>query len=202
MNPACFLLLIFLLISDAMSAQRFSDLPISVTYFGENLFHPGVKAGILYPLSEKEKIKQRWLFKQNNQKDIRSQYFISGNLGFYNHANNHSAFFVQSELLWRKVKWHRKGNFWGLGLGVGYLRRSYNIPVYQLGSNDEVNHAGKNQFLGNFSIEFGRDLRAKRNIPLTWQVKPSLMMIAPYGHTAVLNAALELGITYPFFSKK
>ncbi len=202
MKLSYLVLLILFSISKVTIAQRFSDLPIGIAYFGENILHPGVKVGVLYPLSEKEKIKQRWLFKQGNQKDIRSQYFISAHLGFYNHANNHSALFVQSELLWRKVKWHRKGNFWGFGLGAGYLRRSYNIPVYELGRNDEIKNAGRSQVLGSFSMEFGRDLRVKRNTPLTWQVKPSLLVLAPYGHTAVLNGALELGVTYPFFNKK
>lgn len=186
----------------AMTIQA-QNLPINISYFGENGIHPGLKIGVEYSLSENEITKNRWLFNRNDKigaKTKTRQVFVAGNLGFYNHANNHTGIFLIPELGYRRTK-HRKGQFLEASLGLGYLQRIYNINTIELGTDGqpiERSAAGQGQFLTTLSVGFGRDLSYRRDIPISWYVKPTVMLAMPQAHTAVPNAALEVGIRYAF----
>lgn len=197
------LIIPILLFTNHLFSQSFGELPIHISYFGENGIHPGVKLGLEYPLSQKEKVKKRWTAKRQDRKGpktFRKEWALIGNVGFYNHPNNHSGLLISPEIAWRRTKMHKKGNFFGASLGLGYLQRFYNIPTYELGSNEPIGGAGKGQFLSTFSIAFGRDLMVKRDMPLKWYVKPSVMVVMPYNHTVVATPVLEIGVSYPLFN--
>jgi hypothetical protein len=186
----------------AINAQG-QTLPINISYFGESAYHPGLKVGIEYNLLESEKTNPRWLFNRNNKigpKVKTRELFVTGNLGFYNHPNNHSGLFLTSEIGYRRTA-QKRGFFLESSLGIGYLQRIYNIDTYQLGTNGQpvdLGTAGQGQFLTTFSVGFGQDLSFRRGIPLSWFVKPTAMLAAPQAHTAVPNAALEIGLRYKF----
>ncbi|MFK7948701.1 MAG: hypothetical protein AB8G11_14005 [Saprospiraceae bacterium] len=172
------------------------NLPINVSYFGESGLHPGLKVGVEYGLWEKDKTKNRWLFNRNDKigpKVKTKALFAAGNLGFYNHANNHTGIFVTTEIGYRRTK-HRKGSFLETSLGIGYLQRIYNIDTYEAGSTEPFT-GGQGQFLTTFSVGFGRDLSFRRDLPISWYVKPNLLL-ARQAHTFVPNAALEIGLRY------
>lgn len=173
------------------------SLPINVSYFGENGLHPGLKIGVEYSFWEKEKTKNRWLFNRNDKlgaKTKTKELLATANLGFYNHANNHTGIFLTSEIGYRRTK-HRKGGFLETSLGVGYLQRIYNIDTYEAGSTEPF-RGGQGQFLTTLSFGFGRDLSYRRDLPLSWYVKPTIMLATPQAHIAVPNAALEIGVRW------
>lgn len=185
--------LVFCLSAMVVQAQ---SLPINVSYFGETGIHPGLKVGVEYGLWEKEKTKNRWLFNRNDKigpKVKTKELFAAGNLGFYNHANNHTGIFTTAEIGYRRTK-HRKGSFLETSLGIGYLQRIYNVNTFEAGSTEPFT-GGQGQFLTTFSVGFGRDLSFKRDLPISWYVKPNLLL-ARQAHTFVPNAALELGVCY------
>jgi hypothetical protein len=180
--------------------QAQTDLSLNVSYFGENVIHPGLKVGVEYPIWEKEKIKVRRIgFMENKfgSKARTKQLFVTGNVGFYNHANNHSAFFINSELGYRHIK-QKKGRYLGANIGLGYLQRIYNIDTYELNEAGELEEigGGKGQLMTSLSLVYGQDLSFKNDSPLSWHVKPTLLFLSPYGYTTVPNLALEVGVTY------
>lgn len=186
----------------AMNVQA-QDLPINISYFGENGLHPGLKIGVEYNLFESEKTKNRWLFNRNDKlgpKVKTRQLFVAGSLGFYNHANNHTGVFLLPEIGYRRTQ-HRKGSFLEASFGLGYLQRIYNIDTYELGEDGQpvdLGTSGQGQLLTTFSVGFGRDLSHRRDIPMSWYVKPTIMLATPQAHTAIPNAALEIGVRYKF----
>jgi hypothetical protein len=192
----CCLLLVLI-----VEAQSWKELPLNVGYFGENVIHPGLIIGTEYTVWEKDKTKKRWLFNRNETigpKTKTKQLFVAGNVGFYNAPNNHTGIFLSSELGYRRTN-NRKGTFYGTSLGIGYLQRIYNIPTYTLGATepDKIN-GGQAQMMAIFSISIGRDLSYRRDIPISWYVKPTVWLGMPQAHTAIPNAALDLGIRYQF----
>ena len=200
-------LLLILCIGMVANAQNktLGELPINISYFGESGVHPGLKVGVEYPLWQKDKYKKRFFKKREKKigsKGKRKELYGAGNLAFYNHANNHSGLLLGGELGWRRTKL-RKGQTLGASLGLGYLQRFYNIDTYQLGSGstpDQLGLSGRSIVFTSLSVSMGRDLSIRKNIPMTWHIKPTLLFQMPYNHTVVPTAALELGITYKFGS--
>jgi hypothetical protein len=194
LSIACAIFCLFSLESQAQSS-------VGLSYFGESIINPGMKATYEYSLWSKRKSKPRWLFNRNDKLGTKvktQETFVTGNLGFYNVANSHSAILLISEFGYRRTK-HRKGSFLETSLGLGYQQRIYNIDTYQLGIGtepDKLEAAGQAQFLTTLSFGFGRNLGYRRNIPLSWFVKPTLMLAMPQAHTAVPSAALEIGLRY------
>lgn len=190
--------LLFVLI---LNAQNRENLSLNVGYFGESAIHPGMIIGAEYSIWEKDKTKNRWLFNRSEKigpKTKTKQLLLGGNVGFYNAPNNHTAIFINSEIGYRRTN-NRKGTFYGTSLGIGYLHRIYNIPTYALGTNepDEFN-GGQAQLMTSFSVSIGRDLSYRRDLPISWYVKPTIWLATPQAHTAIPNAALDLGIRYAF----
>jgi len=186
----------------SLEAQSWKELPLNVGYFGESVLHPGLIIGTEWTVWEKDKTKNRWLFNRNDKigaKTKTRQLFVGGNVGFYNAPNNHTGLFISSELGYRRTN-HRKGTFYGTSLGLGYLQRIYNIPTYELGTGNEPEEftGGQGQLMTIFSVSIGNNLSYRYDLPISWYIKPTVWLGTPQAHTAVPNAALDLGIQYQF----
>lgn len=189
----------YIFIASILQAQV-KELPISVSYFGESVIHPGIKIGVEQTFYEKEISKKRWFKSRQNKLGSRvkkRELFYGGHLAFYNHRNNHTGLLLGGELGWRRTKM-RRGAMFGATLGLGYLHRFNNIPTYELGTNepDRVRAASRGMLVTSTSIILGQDLMPKYNIPYAWFLKPTLMLQTPYNHSFTFNGALELGLTY------
>ncbi len=184
----------------AQSLNR-ENLAYNFSYFGETAIHPGIKVGVEYAFYEKTTTKKRWFKKRQERlgpKIKKHQFVWTGNLAFYNHPNNHSGLLLNGEIGWKRTKM-RKGSTFATYLGAGYLHRFYNIDTYQLGTNgepDKITAAGQSAFVASFAVGFGRDLSVRRNLPIAYHIKPTVLFQTPYNHSGVLNAALEVGVTY------
>ena len=177
------------------------QLAVNISYFGETAIHPGIKTGLSYTFWEKEKHHKRFFKGRQNRlgpKAKKYQFWAGANLAFYNHPNNHSGLLPNLELGWRRIKM-RQGTTFGAQIGLGYLRRFYNIPTYALGVNgalDNVSAAGRGMFTPSVAVLWGKDLSVKGKLPLSWHIKPTFLLLAPYNHTSVVDFALELGVSY------
>ena len=199
-----FTLSAFLYFTNCLLGQQ---LPINVSYFGENGLHSGLKLGVEKSIFEKEKTKDRWFENRNSKIGSKTKIrnvVLSPSVGFYNHANNHTGLFLNAEFLYRRTK-TRRGFYYDAGFGLGYLQRIYNIPTYELGSGTEPYQftlAGQAQFMPTIFAAFGQNLFYRKEINIGWFVKPQLMFLMPYGFTSVLNPALEIGVKYLWDFKK
>ena len=179
-------------------------LPVSISYYGENGVHPGLKLGTWYTFATKEKSKTRW-FKKRQEKlgdkvKLKNSFAVA-NVGFYDHPNNHLGTFITAGIGRERVK-TRKGSIIGGVLEAGYLRRWNKFKTYRLTESGEIETvplAGNNAFMVSLSPIFGRDWNYRRNLPLRWTMKPSLQFLQ-YNHTWVANAAFEFGVQ--FYLKK
>ena len=174
------------------------DLPIQISYFGENGIHPGLKIGIEYPLVNRKKERERFFIKRQEKfgSKVRfRQLFLSGSIGTYFHPNNHLGLFVGTELGTRKIK-DKHGNFIEFNLGVGYLRRFYTLDTFSLDANEslqQIGAAGNGSFMISIAPAFGRDLSIKKGKALRWFIKPGLQF-SRYNHRFLPNGFLELGL--------
>ena len=199
------LIIIFVLQFPLLNVAQ--NLPINVSYFGENGLHSGLKLGVEKSIFEKEKTKDRWFENRNSKIGSKTKIrnlVLSPSVGFYNHANNHTGLFLNAEFLYRRTK-TRRGFYYDAGFGLGYLQRIYNIPTYELGSGTEPYQytlAGQAQFMPTIFAAFGQNLFYRKEINIGWFVKPQLMFLMPYGFTSVLNPALEIGVKYLWDFKK
>lgn len=194
-------LTIALLFFGATIISHAQEIPLNISFFGESAVHPGFRIGTEWILWQKEKSKSRWLF--NRQEKIGSktktkQLIVNSNFRFYNHPNNHYGLMISSDAVFRRIK-NRKGYFLEAGIGVGYLRKNYNIETYELGTGADpvlISGAGYNQFLTSFPFGLGRDFSFSSNLPLAIYLKLVPWIGFFQGHAVIPNAAFEIGVRY------
>ncbi len=186
------ILLILLIASTTLDAQRFLPKSLSASYFGEVITHPGLKLGVTYELKRwgKSKIKRNGI-----EKVIQQSFDLSPTVGFYYHKDYQTGLFAMPELSYTRKK--ANGNVVAYGVGAGYMRTF--IPhVYDLTSTGEIKklHEGNNYLLTNYFISFGKDLSVKHHIPITMYIKPQFMHALPNYAGGVTYFALEIGVIY------
>ena len=112
-----FTLSAFLYFTNCLLGQQ---LPINVSYFGENGLHSGLKLGVEKSIFEKEKTKDRWFENRNSKIGSKTKIrnlVLSPSVGFYNHANNHTGLFLNAEFLYRRTK-TRRGFYYDACFGL------------------------------------------------------------------------------------
>lgn len=184
--------------SQEKSANPFA---ISVSYFGDNGIHPGVKLGGYYDFVSFEKSNERKLKKGRKKKGDKVKYktyYGVLSLGVYSHPNNHNGWFGNIGMGYERVN-ARQGRLFGYSLSVGYLYKDYKFETFALNNNEveTIGFAGSGGMVFSLAPHFGRDLSVKTNIPLKIQLKP-ILQLAKYNHGYVPNAALELEFIYHF----
>lgn len=192
------LILLFVLISNRLEAQSFSfkKMPLSISYNGENGFHPGLKLGTFYTIWSNEKSKAYRNKKRRAQYGTKTklrEINADFNIGGYSHPNNHSGYFVHTGLTYLRTKL-RKNRQLGISLEIGYLRRNYKFKTYELDQNGEIREvkaAGNNAMSIGLAPQFGQEFSISER-PIRFFVKP-IVQLVQYGHSWQPNATLELG---------
>jgi hypothetical protein len=180
-------------------------MPLSVSYYGDNGIHPGLKLGSYWEFKNIETSKNhklKFLDKNRGNKEKVKALSLDYNLGFYSFANNHNGYFTNVGLSYLRTNL-RKNRQFGYSLEVGYLRRDYKfqtIIAQAVGSFSESNFAGNNALLLSFSPVFGKEFMFL-NKGTRFFVKP-IVQVVTYNHTMLPNASLELGIVYNVSHKK
>ena len=184
------LILTFLAISPiVLIGQTFKPDGISISYFGEMVTHPGLMLSFDYNLKSWTKAKKK------GDKTILKSLKLEPGLGFYYHKRYQTGVLLNTELQFNRQS--PKGNFFGYGFGLGYLRTFIpNTFEVSEGGKVEQTTAGHNYFAPGIFFTLGKDLSIKRNIPLCWFIKPNIIMALPNFPTTVTYFVLELGITY------
>lgn len=198
---AIFLILIGFAFSQAVYGQDSFGSPyaVSVSYFGDNGIHPGLKLAGYYNFERFEKSKERLFDKKQTKKGDKLKlktYYGMASVGAYSHANNHTGWFGNIGIGYERVN-ARQGRLLGYGLSVGYLYRNYKFDTYELvdGEIEKIGLAGSGGAVLSLAPHFGRDLSIKTKIPLKIVVKP-IIQIMQYNHGFAPNTALELEFIY------
>lgn len=180
---------------------------LSVGLYLDNGLHPGLKFGASHLLTTKFKSKKHRLnFRQkrydNKVKEIK--FLLDGNLGFYNHPNNHFGSFAGLGFTRMRMNDQNKKDevrTFAWSFGVNYLRRFYNIETYELDSNggiESVPFAGTNSVMFYVTPSFGKNYQLKSGKTWRFFIAPSLQFLK-YNHAFFPNASLEVGATLNLF---
>ena len=198
-NPILFLLMTSLTFSGFSQNESSNPFSVSVSYFGDNAIHPGLKLSGYYDFVNYEKSKARKFKKRQEKKGNRVKYktyYGMASIGGYSHANNHNGWLVNIGGGYERVN-ARQGRLFGYSLNAGYLFRDYKFDTYTLSGNEieNIGLAGSGGFVFSLAPHFGRDLSIKTSIPLKVQFKP-VLQVMQYNHGFIPNAALELEFIY------
>jgi len=125
------LLVIFtfpLFVLNANAQGFFKSKPeFQVSYFGEFLFHPGIKVGAQIPFLEGEKIKSKHRKQKGDFTLTKNrQLKIGANVGLYHQSNFHNGYFANIELTYQKRK-HKsfkpnRYKYFEASFGLGHFR--------------------------------------------------------------------------------
>lgn len=161
---------------------------VNLSYFGEHLFHPGLRLGYEIPALHNKIVKPR--------KTSHSLMLHPG-IGYYKHVYNHSALFLNMEAGYNILF------FFGLegriNLGVGYLRTFLDGEVYEMkedGTFKKVPLAGNNTFMPSLSLHLGYDFSRLTESKLGFFIKPSIFFQIPYNDFVLPQYSVEIGLKY------
>jgi len=193
------MLWLFLPVAAQQGNYKKDGMAVNFSYYGEIIFHPGIKVSTEFPLWMKAKEQQK---KSHTKTKYRSILLIPA-AGFYVHANSHTAVFVNTEMCYRKVRAKSGFKLEGL-IGIGYQARINAGTTYVVEDDGSVNEkkvAGRSYLTAQLGLGLGQDLYVKKQIPVAWHVRPYAVFWMPYNTTAIPSFDLELGITYRFGRK-
>lgn len=203
------LLIIFLvtLISTTTLGQSSiaMQVPIRISYYGENAYHPGIKLGTYYTVWSTEKSgryltqKRRLKFGEKNKLN---EINLDLNLGGYSHPNNHTGYFIAIGGTFLHTALRKKRQI-GVNLEVGYLRRDYKFVTYELDAHGEiqvVKAAGNNALLIGASPQLSKEISIV-NMPVRLFIKPTFHLVH-YVYRFQPNVAIEIGTVLNIHRKK
>ena len=186
-----FLLIFFLpLLGTHLMSQ--ADLsPISVGYFGNLGYQPGLKIGTQFDL-------RSWS-KDSDDLTIRKSFYISPQVGFYVDPNVHTGYVITTDFGFKRVKGN-EFKYYAFSLGTGLLIQSQitELKVNLSDGSKENTREHWAWFLSTLNIEFGNSITNN----LGWYAKLSggYKMAPSRGDAIVLFA--EFGARFNLFSKK
>lgn len=210
MNTKVMLALVtaYLLICCTLSAQETkfdgnaSKVPLRMSYFGDNLIHPGLRIGSSIPLARKVKVKTQRNQKSESLKKSKTkviEYTLDGNIGFYTQPNNHFGVPLGIGLSRYRTINEKRFNT-GLSIEINYLQRLYNIDTYVVDEDGDIEKLGA---AGNGGLAFTLAPILQRSFGqknLTTFVKP-MIQLNKYNHSFAINYAAEFGIALNLFRK-
>jgi hypothetical protein len=199
-SSAIYLVIMLLgLCSQALSAQENNSekkyrYGLSVSYFGHNGIHPGLKIAAEYPVwfGNSERQKQRRL------KTIHRTLLVGANIGFYNHNQNHTGLIFDVSYGYRKLS--RKTFKFEALINTGYLRTFNAGETYEVqddGSVKQIKSAGRNYGIIGLAIGLGQYFPTIKR-PFAWHARPGLTFQGPYNTSFNLFFTFEVGVTYNF----
>ncbi|MEM7370066.1 MAG: hypothetical protein AAF587_15780 [Bacteroidota bacterium] len=155
---------------------------ITAAYYGETIFHSGIKLGYERPFSS-------LLMEVRNHR----YFYVSGNLGYVSHKTVYRAIFADAELGYRffPLHWLRLGGW----IGIGINRYGLSSPSYALQPNGEFEQisSGGARFMSSIGLEIGSQNQATTSFFL----KPQLVSLSPHNTGSLKQLVLEIGISKP-----
>lgn len=162
--------------------------PISISYYGNLILHPGIKLGLDYHLAgiHKTKIKKR------KTKVIQKLLYTSPSIAFYSHQKSHSGLFISTDLGWRR--YNNKCFYSDISLGLGYYGRINAGDTYEIKEGAAQKRLGmRNYFTPSLSYSIGQSFKVNEKlISIFTKVNSNFILGYNTGWTPELS--LELGL--------
>jgi len=177
------LLLFFLLFFiNNINAQVFEEqIPVTISYFGETIIHPGLYMG--------------------SERLLNNAFVVSFGIGTYLHYRHHQGLFIHANISWRKT--FNFGYGVEFGMGLGYLHtwehggKTYTVDDY--GNVKEKTKWGRPSLMPIIKLGFlNWDFRKNINTPLRLFSDIVIFGQYPYNNYIMPHIALKIGGTYYF----
>lgn len=180
-------LLLFCGINSSLAQEKDQKpLPISLSYFGNNLLKPGFRASVRpFP----------WTNNGVSANPKRFKFVQEVSFGYFaTPKTNHTLFITTDPGI---ALTFRKGFKIEAFLGVGYMR-IFNLKTYEVTDTgiEKVPFASRGYFTSHLTFGIGKDLFPKREIPWAWHIRPSFYLVAPYNSGINILLNFEFGLTY------
>lgn len=175
-----------------LMAQVLLPQKVNISYFGQTITHPGLKAGLEYTLKSKNFIRNK---RNGTQVPKKYELILTSNLGFFYQKRFNTSFLLNAEIGYRRVR--NKGFKIELLLGAGTLRTFVNgdtYKVYNDGSVERIRYAGQWGFAPSLSLGVGKDFGFVGNSSMGFHIKPVMYVQMPYNLTVLPHFILEAGI--------
>ena len=187
-----------------IDSSKVEKLPVSFSYYGIILTHPGGRLSVEYPLRRKVKERPPWklmrvigLAKEDKKILRYKTTFVNVGTAVYYHRHNHTGWLLSAEIGQRKT-FGNSGLFYEVSYGLGHLR-SFLPTTYEVTDDNEVKRvrfAGNSYFAPTLAIGAGFDFEPKYNIPAKVWYRTNGMILYPYNHLFSGNLAFEFGMTF------
>lgn len=168
--------------------------PVSIAYFGDFYFHPGIKVGAQYPLL----IKKYEKHKRSGKIKYRERHLLSGlSLGYYHHTGLHNALFLTGEIGRRRIL--RSGVMFDYMYALGYERTFYPGKTFVVNDDNSIKKvplAGGDYLFTGIALAMGKTRLIKRNQPFGWYIKQNVMLQIPYNNSFGVLWGVEFGATW------
>ena len=169
-----------------------SRLPISVSYWGYHIFHPGLKIGTQYHLKNWNKNKAH----RNGDLLKHKTLFLNPELEIYLHAKNHTGLLLNTNLGIEVSKNERKF-YKSYSLGLGYIRQFNAGTTYVLEEDDSISDksgASRGYIMPAFNYEYGQHFSS-----FSWFNRFTLASKMKYNTGISAELFFEAGLKfYPF----
>ena len=178
---------LFIILGPSFGCAQFfkNEIPITGSYFGETLLHPGIYLGSEY--------------------SIKNNLVACFGMGTYLHCKHHLGLFISGDLNWRKT--FRCGYALNFGIGIGYLHTwPHGGKIYEVNDNGDVERKtnwGNPSLMPSLRLGFlNWDFRQKDIFPCRIFADIVIFGQYPYNDYIMPHAALNLGATYYLKTKE
>lgn len=176
-----------------------ADYSLSLSYLGNNMFHPGLHAELEKSWLVKHKHETRTKKKWGEYTLTKSKELLpTAGLGFYVHPRTHTAVFADVGLKFRKTRSNSYRDVmgrWYLSGGVG-VYRTFLPETYEIKGDDikKVPLAGRT-FLYPY-LKFGREKSWRKNPNHAMFASFTFMFLQNYNNTTVPIANYQIGYRF------
>jgi len=183
-----FIILSFFVVQ-AQEDEKNDEIALLVGYSGEFIFHPGLQVGIIGPVREITK------FKERKGSESTRALLLSGDVLMYIHPNSHIGLLTEIGCKLRFTG-HRKV-FREIGFDAGYFHQFNASTTYEMNSEgdiEKVPHAGNAYFMPSTSFTIGNVV--KKNPSIGWYTGLKVGVQMPYNTAAVPKVFVHTGLLY------
>lgn len=174
----------------AQDATQISRYSFAISYFGEKIFHPGLKLAANYSIP----VTNEFFSKDRLSAGI--------SLAGYTHTRNHVGLRITTTATFFHVT--RKGFEYGVGADIGYMRRTYQGKVFKVDSNGMVQQepfAGQHALTYGLYIELGKTVKLRNGKVIRIFVQPGLFRETNYNDGGLTHPVVSVGGSQ-YFNKK
>ncbi len=187
MKRTPFFLLTLLLSISAAFGQSYTlpKVQMSISFFGENLTHPGIRVGLATPIG----------LQLNPKEEVDKSWVVGGYVTYYRHPRNHRALMLTGAIGRQRIG--NQGLQTMFNFELGYMASVLDAEAYEWDGN-QIIEAGKTSSHFTFGLNggLGWNFDKQRDLPLSFMVQPHLFIQAPFNSAFLPRLALETRLIY------